>query len=484
MRQFKRVVSNSNSFKSLVGGLLLSGLLGICSDALPAPSAMESPTPPQNIEEGITLSEEQAVKLFYERNLDLLAARYNIGDAQAREIIASAIPNPTITIQTLELSRNSNQNSPSQGCNGAGGGNNSSGNNCGPAAYYSFSQLIEMAGKRGLRMQSSAIGTQAAESDFRDAIRILTNMIRDSYYTLLQAQKNRWLLREVVKHFKEIVHSMELRLQAGDIAEADFLRINMEALKAQSDLDNAQAQVEQAQGNMAVVLNWPDKSMQFLAEEKLPEIRDIGQNLSRESLTNKALSLRPDLQGDKLRADQADKDLALSQRLKYPDVTVSAGYARDPSNTILNTAFVGVSLPVPIFYQYEGETSKASVNLNQTRLQAQETEIAIRNDVVASLASYRSADKVVRRFEGEMLHQARQVRDRTELAYQKGATTILDLIDVQRNFKTITLEYYAAVINRINAYYDLAKSIGDEPNPGLANQMGEENKLDHLRPIQ
>jgi len=174
----------------------------------------------------------------------------------------------------------------------------------------------------------------------------------------------------------------------------------------------------------------------------------------------------------------------LSQRLKYPDVTVSAGYARDPSNTILNTAFVGVSLPVPIFYQYEGETSKASVNLNQTRLQAQETEIAIRNDVVASLASYRSADKVVRRFEGEMLHQARQVRDRTELAYQKGATTILDLIDVQRNFKTITLEYYAAVINRINAYYDLAKSIGDEPNPGLANQMGEENKLDQLRPIQ
>lgn len=431
-------------------------------------------------EDGIPLSEDEAVKLFYERNLDLLAARYNIGEMQAKEIIAAAIPNPTLSTQILELSHNPNQGSPSQGCRNAG----NSGSNCGPAVYFSFSQLLEMAGKRGLRMQSSAIGTQAAESDFRDAVRVLTNMIRDSYYTLLLAQKNRWLLREQVKHYKEIVNSMQLRLQAGDIAESDFMRVNMESLKMQSELDYAQAQVEQAQGAMGVVLNWPDKSMQFLADERLPAIRDVGQNLTRDNLINKALNLRPDLQGDRLRADQADKNLELARKLKIPDVTVNAGFARDPSNTILNTAFVGVSVPVPLFYQYGGEESKASVNMNQARLQAQETEIAIRNDVAASLAAYLSADKVVKRFEGEMLEQARQVRDRTELAYQRGATTVLDMIDVQRNFKAVTMDYYAAVINRINAYYDLAKSVADEPNPQIANHLSNEPTNEPLRPSE
>ena len=58
---------------------------------------------------------------------------------------------------------------------------------------------------------------------------------------LLQAQKNRWLAQEIVNHYKDIVSSNRLRLQAGDIAESDFLRIEMEALRAQSDLDNAQA---------------------------------------------------------------------------------------------------------------------------------------------------------------------------------------------------------------------------------------------------
>ncbi len=437
------------------------------------------PTSLATQEEGIPLSEEEAVKLFYERNLDLLAARYNIGEMQAKEIIAAAIPNPTLSTQILELSHNSNQGSVAQGCR-----DNPGKTNCGPAVYFSFSQLLEMAGKRGLRMQSSAIGTQAAESDFRDAVRVLTNMIRDSYYTLLLAQKNRWLLREQVKHYKDIVNSMQLRLQAGDIAESDFMRVNMESLKMQSELDYAQAQVEQAQGAMGVVLNWPDKSMQFLADERLPAIRDVGQNLTRDNLINKALNLRPDLQGDRLRADQADKNLELARKLKIPDVTVNAGFARDPSNTILNTAFVGVSVPVPLFYQYGGEESKASVNMNQARLQAQETEIAIRNDVAASLAAYMSADKVVKRFEGEMLEQARQVRDRTELAYQRGATTVLDMIDVQRNFKAVTMDYYAAVINRINAYYDLAKSVADEPNPQIASHLSEEPKNEPLRPSE
>jgi cobalt-zinc-cadmium efflux system outer membrane protein len=138
--------------------------------------------------EPIRLTEDQAIQLFYQRNLDLLSARYNVDNAKAQEIIAAAIPNPTINILISEVSKNSNQNSAASGCpkgNPAFGLNA----NCGPAESYSFSQLIDLAGKRGLRMQSSAIATQAVESDFRDAIRILTNMVRDAYFDLLQAQR-------------------------------------------------------------------------------------------------------------------------------------------------------------------------------------------------------------------------------------------------------------------------------------------------------
>ncbi|MEY3289515.1 MAG: hypothetical protein RLZZ419_1757 [Pseudomonadota bacterium] len=373
----------------------------------------------------------------------------------AEGVIASAIPNPTVGFQLGELnSSNLNKGSSATGCN------HNANVSCGAAEYYSFSQLIEVAGKRGLRIQSSAFATQAAESDFRDAVRIFSNMVTNSYYQLLQTQKNRWLAQEIVDHYEVISQANNLRMTKGDISESDFLRVKMEAMRAQSDLDNAQTLVELAQADLAVILRWPDKGLQFEAREQWPEVSDISQNLSKEQLISKALQQRPDLQGDKLRAEQADRQLELARRLKYPDVTVTGGYAHDPSNNALNSGFVGVSVPLPLFYQYQGESDKAAVNLSQSRLAAEQTELGIRSDVISALATWNSTNKIVQRFRDGLLDDALAVRNSSELAYSKGATSVLDFIEAQRSYKNVMHDYYAAEINRANAYYGLEKSLG------------------------
>ena len=407
-----------------------------------------------------SVSLDEVISIFYQRNLDLIAARYNIDQSFADAIVASAIPNPTVSFQLGELSgSNLNKGASATGCN------HSANVSCGPAEYYTFSQLIEVAGKRGLRMESSTFATQAAENDFRDAVRIFTHIVRNSYYQLLQAQKYRDLTQEIVDHYQTITAANKLRLNSGDISESDFLRVKMESIRAESDLDNAQSAVTSAQADLAVVLRWPEKSLQFEAQEQWPDAKDLTLNLNKEELTNKALQERPDLQADKLRADQADKLLDLAQRLKYPDVTVTGGYARDPSNNALDSGFVGLSVPLPVFYQYKGEADKAQVNLNQNKLKAEQTELSIRNDVVSALATWNSTDKIVQRFKKELLTDALSVRNSSELAYNKGANSVLDFIEAQRSYKNIMHDYYAAEINRANAYYDLKKSLGIETIP-------------------
>ncbi|MDD5577864.1 MAG: TolC family protein [Methylobacter sp.] len=424
--------------------------------------------------QGIAISVDEALAIFYQRNLDLIAAQYNIDQSRAEALIASAIPNPTFSFQLSELSRNLNKGSSAIGCN------HNQNVSCGPAELFSFSQLIEVGGKRGLRIQSSGFATQAAESDFRDAERIFSNMVRDAFYELLQMQKNRWLAQEIVDHYQVISKANRLRLKSGDISESDFLRVRMEAMRAQSDLDNAQTAVDLAQANLAMILRWPDKSLQFEAKEQWPDLMNIGQNRPKEELISLALKQRPDLEADKLRAAQAEKELELARRLKYPDVNVTAGYVRDPSNNTLNSGFIGFSVPLPLFYQYQGETSKAGVNLNQSRLAAEQTELTIRNDVVSALAAWNSANKIVQRFQEGLLDDALTVRNSSELAYSKGATSVLDFIEAQRSYKIVTRDYYAAMINRTNAYFDLAKSLGVElnadkkavthPSPGVKTQ--------------
>ena len=51
----------------------------------------------------LTVTEEQVIALFYQRNLSLIAASLNIDSAQAQEIIAAAIPNPVFSFTVHEL---------------------------------------------------------------------------------------------------------------------------------------------------------------------------------------------------------------------------------------------------------------------------------------------------------------------------------------------------------------------------------------------
>ncbi len=407
---------------------------------------------------------DDALAIFYQRNLDLIAAQYNIDQAQAEAISAGAIPNPTLGVQIAEISSKPNMGAAAAGCN------HDPNTSCGVAEIYSFSQLIEVAGKRGLRIESSGFATQAAESDFRDALRIFSNLVSDAYYDLLLMQKNRWLAAEIFQHYQQLTSANQLRLKSGDIAESDFLRVKMEATRAESELDNAQAAVEQAQAKLAMILRWPDNSLKYVAKEQWPTVKEIGQQQSKQQLIELALQKRPDLQADKQRAEQADKQLELARRLKYPDVTVNAGYARDPSNNALNSFFVGVNVPVPVFYQYQGESDKAAVALNQNRLAVEQTELNIRTEVVGALATWQSADKILKRFNEGLLDDAQAVRKSAELAYSKGATSVLDFIEAQRSYKNIMRDYYAAMINRTNAYYDLAKSLAVELNAPPAKQ--------------
>ena len=90
------------------------------------------------------ISLDHIISIFYQRNIDLIAARYNINQSFAESIVASAIPNPTVTFQIGELSNtNLNKGASATGCN------HNINVSCGPSEYYTFNQLIEIAGKRG-----------------------------------------------------------------------------------------------------------------------------------------------------------------------------------------------------------------------------------------------------------------------------------------------------------------------------------------------
>lgn len=395
----------------------------------------------------VILTEDQAIALFYQRNLALIAAKFNVEQAQAEEIIASAIPNPRFSFQISELNSRMGHD-PESGVL--------------PALTPQIEQLIETMGKRQLRMEAGVLATEAAEFDLKDTVRMLTNAVRHAFYALHLAQKNLDVAKDNYERYRQIMAANAVRLRVGDISETDFTRIEVESLKAQGDLDRAQTTLRQARADLLVLLGWPENSLDIVAADDWPEANLAGEVSREENLTHKALENRPDIRAARARIQQAEKSLELARKLAVPDVTVNAGYSRDPGNYFTNTGIVGISVPLPIFYRQEGEIAKAGVLLNDAELNLRQTELTIRSDVIKALSGWKSADAIARRFEKSVLARIENLRAAQEFAYQKGAAGLLDLIDAERNYKAMMLDYYTALANRSNAWADLLTALGEE----------------------
>lgn len=396
----------------------------------------------------LAITEQQAIALFYQRNLGLIAASLNIDNAQAQEIIAAAIPNPVFSFTLHELAPKAF--APQ------------SRNLAVPALLPQIQQLIETAGKRRLRIESSELATEAVNFDVQDVARVLTNAVRRSFYNLLLAQKTIKVANDNLEHYREILRVNEIRLKVGDVAAVDFIRIEVESLKAQGDQDQARSALNQARADLLLLLGWPENSVEISVVETWPEAAPEIVLTGQDQLVGRALERRPDMRAARVRIAQAKKMLTLAQRQLIPDVTISAFYDQDQGNQFPRSGGVGISVPIPLFYQQKGEISQARVGLTSAELALKQAEQGVRAEVMKASASWQSADAIARRFETSVVKRIETLRRAQEIAYQKGAVGVLDLIDAERSYKAIMLDYYTALTNRSKAWADLLMAYGEE----------------------
>lgn len=413
-----------------------------------------------SLAEQLAITEEQAIALFYQRNLGLIAARLNIDSAEAEQIIAAAIPNPVFTFAVSELAPKAFARE-SRGL-------------AVPALKPEIEQLIITAGKRRLRIESSELATEAVTFDVQDVARTLTNEVRRSFYNLLLAQKTIKVANDNLEHYREILRVNEIRLKVGDVAAIDFIRIEVESLKAQGDLDQARTALNQARADLLLLLGWPENSMEISAVEAWPEAAPEIAMARQDQLVERALDRRPDMRAARVRITQAKKMLTLAQRQVIPDVTINAWYDQDQGNQFARTGGFSVSVPIPLFYQQKGEISKARVGVTTSELALAQAEQGIRAEVIKASASWQSADAIARRFEASVVKRIETLRKAQEIAYQKGAIGVLDLIDAQRSYRAIMLDYYTALANRSKAWADLLMAYGEETRNFVRNRTGKD----------
>lgn len=366
----------------------------------------------------LTLAETET--LWQEHNRELQLARTAVAGAEADLLTAGQLPNPQVSLNITQIS-------PWSGY-GAGPWKDKKMDN-----VLRLDQLIERGGKRDLRVKGADARLDASRFDLDDTGRQQLLSLRQTYFDLRLAQEKHRLAGELAANYDKSLDSGRLRLKAGDISQVELARLQIDKSRADNEARQTQAELEQAQVALAYLIGRERDAAQLVAADNWPPLGD-------NPLKRSDLEQRPDIAAARLRvtAAEAARDLAKAQKTR--DVTLGIQYEHNMQNEPTNSYGFGVSVPLFIFHEYEGDIARAEADLTAARLLYERTLAQAVGSSDQAASALRSAEERLRRLETGLLADAERVAKAAELAYSRGAMNLMDLLDARRTLRQIQIE--------------------------------------------
>ncbi|MFZ4703707.1 MAG: TolC family protein, partial [Candidatus Methylumidiphilus sp.] len=150
--------------------------------------------------------------------------------------------------------------------------------------------------------------------------------------------------------------------------------------------------------------------------------------------------------------------------LRYPQVTMIGAMERDPG---LDRWQLGFSVPLPLWNQRQGQIREATAELSQAEALAIQREFSVLREVENAWNRYRIAHQQVETFEAGLLKQAENSLRVAEAAYRLGERGILDYLDAQRVYRSVSNDYLNARFDRQVALLDLERLRASELKDNL-----------------
>jgi cobalt-zinc-cadmium efflux system outer membrane protein len=420
--------AHSLKFFALLGPLLLWGL----------PAAAQGPA-------RVTL--DQAIQMAVEHNHALKAARTLVPQTQAQEVTANLRPNPVLSwdSQFFPLFN--------------------------PGAFSTtyidqtaqfdvgVGYLFERGKKRQHRLEAAKDQTAVTRSQVADNERSLSLNVGQQFINALLAQSNLDFALTALKSFQNTVDISNERYRAGDISEGDLLKIKLQMLQFQTDVSAAKIAKVQALAGLR----------QLLGYESVPANFDVEGELAYQPLRNKqeeleamALRQRPDFQAAQQSVTAAKSQLALAQANGKRDLNASFVYSHVGS---VNTGSFFFNMEMPIFNRNQGEIARTRYAIDQSQEIRSEASQQVVTDVINSYEGVRTNGQVVELYTGGYLQQGQESRDISEYAYKRGAASLLDFLDAERNYRANQIAYRQSLATYMVALEQLRASVGTRSLP-------------------
>jgi outer membrane protein, heavy metal efflux system len=384
------------------------------------------------------LTWQQIKDRFAASNPTLKAAQLNIDESRAAEITAYLRPNPdfSLTVDGFQIAPNAGVWRPFSGVLETPG----------------ISYLHERDHKRELRRDQAKETTTVAESTYLDQERGLVFNLRSAFVQTLQAKAVLQNARENLDYWDHELDVNRKRFQAGDLAQVDLNRLELQRVQFESDYETALVNLRTAKIQLLMLLNDRTPIEQF---DVTGEYGFTGQLMPLEEFRNVAMENRPDLKAAVQSVELAKITHNLAVANGSTDPTFSIWYSHNSSfsNVFANQTVGGsISIPLRIFDRNQGEKARTQIDIGRNERLRDATQAQIFNDVDSAYWTLIQALNLLKPYEAKYLPLAEDNRNRISFSYQNGGSSLLDFLDAEKAYRDTRLAY----LNLIGSYLTAA----------------------------
>ncbi|GAB6394306.1 MAG: TolC family protein [Bacteroidales bacterium] len=269
---------------------------------------------------------------------------------------------------------------------------------------------------------------------------------------------------DACRNIRRLAEGDSVKFALGKITEVDAMQSRLEAEIAYNELLQAKTELY----NVYAGLNlWTGGFSHTTLFRPVGTLQAEPREFDAALLLQTALENRADLQAALKNVDVARKALKVAKRERNMDFDVALGYNYNtevrneiaPAPTF-NGVTLGISVPLKFSGFNRGTVRAAEARQRQAEINYEQAELEVQNSVMQSLRQYLSLQEQVRRYDNGLLQDAKAVIDGKIYSYDRGETSLLEVLDAQRTHNELRTAYIETLFNCFAALVALERNAG------------------------
>jgi|SRR5690554_223666 len=373
----------------------------------------------------LTISREQSEAIFLRENLQLLAEKLQIDQAEAMVLQAKLWPNPTLELDEINLWTTKRQREilaeelPWSRENAFGKNQQFS---------VSLEQLILTAGKRKKQIALEEVSAEKTKQYFENLLRNLKLEFRNQLTDLQYLQLKRSVYQSQIKSVKQLTLSYRRQMEEGHIAKGEYIRLKaleLEVLKALKDFEK---ELNEAQRELKILMRLPSNTMLKITPDGFLKELALIETLAFEQLLDQAKQFRPDYKFTNLEKNYFQNLYKYEKSQRVPDLSLKVGYDRG-GGVYHDFVGFGLAIDIPVFDRNQGAIKSAQIGINHSQLLVEQKEMELENEIVLAYQNLNSAIKFINEIEPDYESTLDDLLDSYTKNFKERNISLLEYLD-------------------------------------------------------